>query len=253
MNWDESMQLRHAAQCSSLKDLCGGGRADILELEKELRNLGYDGMVAGMDAEAIVQGWKEKSWIKISPSGFELRLTETGIEQFAKWDEEDALWDKGEAEEIKFVKRLKAGEPAKNLLKVVQIIAGSTLTAVHDPYIDEKALETLHKLTGLGADISKDLRLLNAPMAAKKTESIKSFLAELNAEIGSNWQLRASTAVPKPHRRFLILQDGSVVTCGLSLNNIDKDEALDRLSVGSELADYDLKFFENSWESGKPL
>ena len=115
MNWDKSQQLRHAAQCSGLRSLRGGQRAYILDLERELRNLGYDGLVVGLSAEEIVQGWTEKGWIKISPSGSELRLTEAGIEQFARWDEEDALWERGATEEIRFAKRLKAGEPATNL------------------------------------------------------------------------------------------------------------------------------------------
>ena len=63
----------------------------------------------------------------------------------------------GVTEEIKFAKRLKAGEPATNLRKLAQVVEGGTLTSVHDPYIDEKALETLQKLKGLGVDISKTL------------------------------------------------------------------------------------------------
>ena len=124
-------------------------------MERELRELGYDGIVVGLSAEEIVQLWKKKGWIEISPSGSELRLSTAGIEQFARWDEEDALWERGTTDQIKFAKRRKAGEPATNLRKLVQIIQGETLTAVHDPHIDEKALETLQKLSGLGVDISK--------------------------------------------------------------------------------------------------
>jgi hypothetical protein len=253
VNWDESQQLRHAAQCSHLRSLRGGQRANILDLERELRDLGYDGMVASLPAESIVQRWTEKGWVKISPSGSELRLTEAGIEQFAQWEEEDALWEQGATEEIKFVKRLKAGEPATNLRKLAQLIKSGTLTSVHDPYIDEKALETLQKLRGLGVDVSKTLLLLTAPKLEKTAASINSFLRDLNAEMGSRWELRAYSGTTKPHRRFLILQDKSVVTCGLSLNNINKDEALDRLPTGDVLADYDRNFFDNCWVSATPL
>jgi hypothetical protein len=141
-------------------------------------------MVASLSAESIIHGWTEASWIKISPNGSELRLTETGIEQFAKWKEEDALWEQGATETIKFAKRLKAGEPATNLRKMAQVIGSGILTSVHDPYTDEKALETLQKLKGLGVEISKNLRLLTAPKAGKAATSVASFLRDLNAEIG---------------------------------------------------------------------
>jgi hypothetical protein len=167
------------------------------------------------------------------------------MEQFAKWEEEDALWEGGVTEEIKFAKRLKAGEPATNLRKLAQVVEGGTLTSVHDPYIDEKALETLQKLKGLGVDISKTLLLLTGPKVGKAAASVKSFLQDLNAEMSSKWELRAYSGATRPHRRFLILQDKSVITCGLSLNNMNKDEALDHLPMGDDLADYDRKFFDN--------
>jgi hypothetical protein len=222
-------------------------------LERELRNLGYDGLVAGLSAEDIVQGWTEKGWIKMSPSGSELRLTEAGIEQFARWEEEDALWERGATEEIKFAKRLKAGEPATNLRKLAQVIEPGTLVRVHDPYIDEKALEALQKLKGLGVDISKALFLLTAPKTGKAAASVNSFLRDLNDEMGTKWELCAYSGTRKPHGRFLILQDKSVITCGLSLNNMNKDEALDHLPMSADLAGYDREFFDNCWATAVPL
>jgi hypothetical protein len=253
MDWNDPHQLRHAAQCSRLRALRGGQRENILDLERQLRNLGYDGMIAGLSAEEIVQLWNKKGWIEISPCGSELRLTNAGVEQFARWDEEDALWERGATDEIKFAKRLKAGEPATNLRKLAQLIQGETLTAAHDPYIDEKGLETLHKLSGLGVDVSKTLRLLTVPKSEKAAGSVSSFLQDLNIEIGSRWELRAYLGKTKAHRRFLILHDNSVVTSGLSLNNLNKDEALDRVPPGNELADYDRTFFDDCWRTAKPL
>jgi hypothetical protein len=49
----------------------------------------------------------------------------------------------------------------------------------------------------------------------------------------------------KPHRRFLILKDDSVVTCDLSLNN--------RLPPANEVANYDRNFVSGCWASAKPL
>jgi len=253
VNWNESHQLRHAAQCSRVRFLRDGQRGNILDLERELRELGYDGIIGGLSAEGIVQLWKEKGWVEISPSGSELRLTNSGIEQFARWDEEDALWERGTTDEIEFAKRLKAGEPATNLRKLAQLIQGETLTAVHDPYLDERALETLQKLKGLGVGISENLRLLSVPKSEKAAASVNSFLQDLNTELGGRWELRSYLGKTKAHRRFLILHDKSVVTSGLSLNNLNKDEALDRLPKGDELADYDRAFFEDCWKTAKPL
>jgi hypothetical protein len=252
MDWDTSRQLRHAAQCS-LRFLRNGQRQDIMYLRSRLELLGYNGMVESLSADEIIHGWTKAGWVKISPNGSELRLTEAGVEQFAHWEDEDALWEQGATETIKFAKRLKAGEPATNLRKIADVIGSVTLTGVHDPYTNEKALETLLKLKGLGLTISKNLRLLTAPKVGKAVVTITSFISDLNIEMGSQWELRAYASTIKPHRRFLILQDKSVVTCGLSLNNINKDEALDRIPAGNELAEYDRNFFNNCWTSATPV
>ena len=252
MNWDKTEQLRHAAQYC-WRFLLNGQRKNILDLKKELELIGYHGMIESLSSDSIIHGWKEAGWIKISPNGRELRLTEAGIEQFAQWKEADSLWEQGTTETIKLAKRLKAGEPAKNLQKIVQIIGKGILTGVYDPYIDEKALETLQKLKGLGVEISKTLRLLTAPKAGKAAASVASFLRDLNAEISSQWELRAYSGKTRPHRRFLILHDKSIITCGLSLNNIDKDEVLDQIRRGDELAVHDCEFFDNCWVSATPV
>jgi hypothetical protein len=253
MDWTESHQLRHAAQYSRLRFLRDGRRGDILEIERELRNLGYDGMVTGLSADDIIRQWKKNGWIEVSPNGSELRLSEAGIEQLAKWEEEDALWQRGVTEEITVAKRLKAGEPATNLRKLAQVIGGETLIAAHDPYLDEKALETLQKLKGLRVNVARNLRLLTAPKAPKAAGSLDSFLSDLNTELKTEWELRSYSGGAKPHRRFLILKNGTVVTCGLSLNNLNKDEVLDHLSAGQDVAAYDREFFETAWKSAARL
>ena len=67
-------------------------------------------------------------------------------------------------------------------------------------------------------------------------------------EIGRRIVEHEHPASSKPHRRFLMLQDGSVVTCGMSLNHIDKDEVLDYEVAGSENAQHDHKLFEQQWK-----
>jgi hypothetical protein len=181
-------------------------------------------------------------------------LTEAGIEQFAQWKEEDSLWEQGATETIKLAKRLKAGEPVTNLRKIKQIIGKGILTSVHDPYTDIKALETLHKLKSIDVGISKTLRLLTAAQKTSKAAAlVASFLRDLNAELGSQWELRAYSGKTKPHRRFLILEDKTIITCGLSLNNINKDEALDRIPMGDELAKHDYELFEKCWAAATPV
>lgn len=252
MNWGKPEQLRHAAQCS-WRFLRNGERTDILSLEQQLNLLGYDGMVASLSAQDIVHGWREAGWVKISPNGSELRLTEAGVEQLAQWEQEDALWGQGASEEIKVAKRLKAGEPATNLRKIAQVVGREILACVHDPYTDAKSLVTLQKLGGVGVNISKSLRLLTTPKAKNASASVASFLRDLNTEMKSQWELRAYSSTAKPHRRFFVLQDDSVVTFGLSLNDINKDEVLDRIPATNEHAGYDRKFFDNCWASGTPV
>jgi hypothetical protein len=252
MTWDISKQLRHAAQ-SSWRFLLNGDRKNIMELKTELKLIGFIGMAASMSAESIIHAWTEAGWVKISPNGYELRLTETGIEQFAQWKEEDSLWEKGTTETIKLAKRLKAGEPATNLQKIAQVIGKGILTSVHDPYTDEKALVTLQKLKGLEVKISKNLRLLTAPKSGNAAASVTSYLRDLNAEMNVQWELRAYSGTIKPHRRFLILQDKSIITCGLSLNNVNKDEVLDQIPMNDELAKHDRDFFDKCWASATPV
>src|SRR5262249_35835627 len=160
----------------------------------------YDGLIDGMSAENIVRAWKENGWIKISPNGSQLRLSEAGLEQFAKWEQEDALWERGATEEIKVAKRLKVGEPATNLLKLAQLIGDETLIGVHDPYLDEKALEALHKLIGLGVSVADDLRLVTAPKGAKAGASLDAFLSDSNTELKNRWEIRVYSREAKPHR-----------------------------------------------------
>lgn len=52
---------------------------------------------------------------------------------------------------------------------------------------------------------------------------------------------------------ILILNDGSIVTCGMSLNHIDKDEVLDHEPSGSENARHDIQLFEDEWKTATPV
>lgn len=245
----DKLQLRQAAQCS-WHLLQNEQRADILRLKKHLEECGFKGTVACISADAVIYGWTEAGWVKISPNRSELRLTETGIEQLAQWKDEDDLWEQGANEGIKFAKRLKAGQPATNLLKIAEVIGNGIMTDVFDPYTDALALRTLLKLNGMGVKISKGLRLLRKPIIGVAAQTLASSLNDLNVEMSTQWELRATI---KPHRRFLVLQDKTVITLGLSLNDVNKDEALDRIPTNDNRAAHDCKFFDDCWAKSTAL
>jgi len=149
--------------------------------------------------------------------------------------------------------RLIAGQPARNLMKIQNIIGGLTVTGIHDPYTTAASLTTIHKLADMGTKFDASLRLLGTPQVLKNStekKSMVSLLTDINAERNTTWEIRTYLQASKPHRRFLVLADGSVVTCGMSLNHIDKDEVLDREPAASENAGYDQRFFEDKWKSG---
>jgi predicted nucleotide-binding protein len=93
--WEEKRQLRHAAICTWPKMI--GRRTEHLRLCRDLGLLGYDGMVASLSAQDIIDGWIKAGWAIRSPSGVELGITKAGESQLQKWREEDRRWDKGGA------------------------------------------------------------------------------------------------------------------------------------------------------------
>ena len=227
---------------------------DYLRLREDLNRRGYDGSIGSIDAESIIHYWQQAGWIESSPDGMQIRITPQGREQFETWKEEDRLWGTGDTNETPTTKRLVAGEPARNLRKISAIIGRSTVTGIHDPYTRTDCLKNILSLSDGGTMFSSSLRLLSAP-GIKSTESISlvHFLNEINSERLSNWEIRVYPPLARPHRRFLVCEDGSVITCGMSLHKVAKDEILDRLPAGSEPAKHDGHFFEENWERGTPL
>jgi hypothetical protein len=159
-------------------------------------------------------------------------------------------------EPIPLKERLVAGEPATNLRKINDLIGGCTVTAIHDPYTTTGSLDTILKLAGMGVEFSPSLRILGTAKPLSNSTEKKSFLGllkDINIERKASWQIRIYSAATKPHRRFLILNDGSIVTCGMSLNHIDKDEVLDHEAAGSENAKHDQQLFEDEWKTATPV
>jgi len=227
---------------------------DHLRLREDLNHRGFDGGIGSIDAESIIHHWQQAGWIEFSPDGAQIRITSNGREQFETWKEEDRLWGTGDTNEMPTAKRLVAGEPARNLRKISAIIGSSTVTAIHDPYSRTDSLKNILSLSDGGTLFSPSLRILSAP-GIKPTASISlvNFLNQINAERSSNWEIRVYSTSSKPHRPFLVCDDGSVVTRGMSLNKVDTDEILDRLPAGSEPAKHDGQFFEENWKTGTSL
>ena len=227
---------------------------DSLRVREDLTLRGFDGRVGSIDAESIIHFWQQEAWIEFSPDGNQIRITSQGREQFEAWKEEDRLWGTGDTNEMPMAKRLVAGEPARNLRKISAIIGSSTVTGIHDPYTRTDSLKNILSLSDWGTKFCPSLRLL-ITQGIKPTESISlvNLLDQINAERSSDWEIRTCSTPSIPHRRFLICDDGSVITCGMSLNKVDKDEILDRLPAGSELAKHDSQFFEENWKSGTSL
>jgi hypothetical protein len=153
--------------------------------------------------------------------------------------------------------RLVAGEPARNLRKIKEMIGGATVVAIHDPYIATASLVTMLTLADMGTAFSPSLRILGTAKPFSKTTEKQSFLAllaNIRAERNASWEVRVYQVTgTKPHRRFLILHDGSSVTCGMSLNHLDKDETLDHEPTGSENARHDSQLFEQQWRIATPV
>ncbi len=189
-------------------------------------------------------------WIRFSPNHAEIRLKADGEEQLARWREEDRLWRSGETGELELPKRLKAGEPATDLRRICQVIGQRTIECIHDLYTDGQALLNLLKLRELGASISPRLRVLRRPASGIERQTLASFLRDVNTEKSSLWEVRTDVTPAKPHRRFLICTDGSIITCGMSLNEPNKDEVLDDIPASDKRASHDQKFFEDKWKLG---
>jgi hypothetical protein len=262
MQWDKNAQLRNSAIELWPGLLTGGRRIEIgrirmglvsAGMSAQFKALGYVGGASILSADSILEGWKKAGWIEVSPDQTEIRLHADGEEQLAQWQEEDRLWRSGETGELELPKRLKAGEPATNLRRVGQVIGKRSIECVHDPYTRAASIQNLLKLSELGTLISPHLRLLGSTLSKIDAQTLAAFLHDLNTEKESQWEVRTYAKPERPHRRFLICADGSIITCGLSLNNLNKDEVLDVILANDKLADHDQKFFEEKWKLGTPV
>jgi hypothetical protein len=122
--------------------------------------------------------------------------------------------------------RMVAGLPMSNIARVAGLIGGARIESVHDPFLDDKGLDTLRVLFHLhpGAPTVPNLRLITDLTCAgtRLTANFaKAFLLEFDCPAG---ELRRCAAA-KPHRRFMLLSGGQSLILGASLNDLNKDEA----------------------------
>lgn len=141
--------------------------------------------------------------------------------------------------------RIMEQEPASNFSKIAKLIGSSRVNAVHDPYLDDKGLSNLLTLVRLANSVSPDLRLITSERGAKRLN--KQFVAAFFKELGcASGQIRTAPT-QKPHRRFMLLSGGQALIMGMSLNDLEKDEA-----VNLENDELDRPLFETEWNSGQP-
>jgi hypothetical protein len=138
------------------------------------------------------------------------------------------------------------GEPASNFSKIAKLIGPAQVVAVHDPYMDDKGLANLLTLVGLAQTAAPDLRLITSNKGAKGLT--RNFVSAFFTQLGcSSGEIR-KTSSRKPHRRFMLLSGGQSLIMGMSLNDLDKNEA-----VHLESDALDRPLFEKEWASSKLL
>jgi hypothetical protein len=105
--------------------------------------------------------------------------------------------------------RLVAGEPARNLRKIKDMVGGATVTAIHDPYTTTGSLDTILKLADMETKFSPSLRILGTGKTLSNSTEKRSFLGllnDINAERKASWEVRVYSLAMKPHRRMVSIR-----------------------------------------------
>ncbi len=142
------------------------------------------------------------------------------------------------------VVRTSSTTPLTNLRLVASLVADSKVSAVFDPYLDNKGLAVLGDIFSLGVSTSKNLRLLTAMKSPGLTITV--FKAWLT-EHGFAGEIRR---MPKTeHGRFILLENGKSIRIGTSLNGLTVHNEAGHLDDGTE----DAKLFEAIWLKSEEL
>ena len=135
--------------------------------------------------------------------------------------------------------RISDKTPLDNKVQLLQLINNRKISKIFDPYFDEKSLITLKALYSLGLKFSNDLKCLS-----QQKEINETIVKDFNVEMKTNLLVKKCK---DEHRRFIILDDKTVIIIGLSLNNLNKNEAIS-IETNRELAKSDITFFNSKWE-----
>ena len=145
--------------------------------------------------------------------------------------------------------RLSESTPATNLATISGLVGASEIQAVFDPYLENRSLISLKDILSFGGSISNNVRLLSGekmtqgrvPRLTKTV--VQAWFAELGLTAG---EVRAMPS--NEHRRFMLLSGCQSLILGMSLNSINKNEAV-RLEPDNE----DRPFFESVWAGAVSL
>jgi hypothetical protein len=130
-------------------------------------------------------------------------------------------------------------EPFSVWVKLNSIINKATIMAIYDPYLKMDALKNLIGLACLGADFSKDLKLLTW-----QTDISTNFLSKFNKELGINAVLKLTS---KNHPRFILLNDGRCIEITFSLN-LEQDGTIVTVETAPKQA-----IFDSEWSTANLL
>ena len=140
--------------------------------------------------------------------------------------------------------RLADNTPASNRIGLVHLAAGTEVTAVFDPYFDDRAVANLVTLVRLGLKLRQQLRIL---CTSKSTSRLSGpLVADAGTELGVSLAVRVCQSSAE-HRRFLLLAGGTSLVLGCSLNDLTKNEA-----AHVEPSATDQAFFQIQWQSAQP-
>jgi hypothetical protein len=199
-------------------------------------------------ARDLVQTAIEEGLFLSSPDGHQVRLSAAGKEALARRSEATDAFFSVHVPSPNL--RLRRGQLFSNYQRIVAAVGQNEVQALHDPYFDARALQTLSVLLDCGMPVSSSLRILTSEkITAPKEQTLVTTASAFNCERNFNLCLRSLSRQTSPHRRLFLLKENSIaVLIGCSLNDLNKDEALSR-----ESAPDDFSWFEGQWLSATRL
>jgi hypothetical protein len=140
--------------------------------------------------------------------------------------------------------RLQAQTPATNYRKLSGLVGTSNVSAIFDPYLDNRTLEEISVILSFGSgSVADGIRILGGIEKSRRvppTFTAQGVAAWLRQQ-GVSGEARTFPAKTE-HRRFLLLDSGSALITGHSLNSPHQNEAA-RVEPGGE----DRDFFDATW------